>query len=135
MGRPRSASPFVVVSVRLPPELIRRIKATGPLATVMREALEKGLPIVARKRRQAELLAAIRRLAKRDPNGRAVIAELRQALPRVHPTTFDNALLELERLGEVAFHLIVPNNAPPGGLTLPGRGLAWWVSPLLRSKR
>lgn len=115
--------------------MARRIKELGPQATVVREALEKGLPIVERRRLQKAVLAGIVSLAKRSPNGQAVIAELRQAFPRVQPRAFDAALLELERLGEVVLHMANPINAPPGGLNMPNRGLAWWVSPRLRSKR
>ena len=44
-GRPKSANPKQMISLRLPPEVIARWKATGPgWQTRMAERLEKTLP-------------------------------------------------------------------------------------------
>lgn len=162
MARPRSDAPFVVVSVRVHPDMATRIDALGPRPDVLRQAIERGLASLERSqtkrlgkksRTYGEMSAQVQRMARtvakveRDVNlqnrvlraianvdfagrhGNLVpIGAVRTVLPNVTPAKLDAVLLDLEARHYLDLKFANDSATAPGGIEIPGRGHAWWVS-------
>ena len=154
MGRPRSSAPYVVLSVRVPQDMEKRIRALGHRrASIVRKALKHGLlylestmpprgrthkasppALVQRQTLDPQLPYNIANWVAQTapqfgPNGYVPIGSLRMAFQNVPPPMVDEALITLEQNGVLVFGSIPDRNqTPSGGLEIQGRGLMGWVA-------